>query len=605
MSKIDDMIKKLCPNGVEYKKLGEFAKRVKGTPITAAQMKQIASENGEIRIFAGGKTVVNAKEKDIPNANITRVPAVLVQSRGMIDFVYYDKPFTFKNEMWAYTFDNKVSTKFFYYVLKNNVNHFRSLTESMGAFPQIALPDTEKFSVPVPPLEIQEEIVRILDNFTDLTADLTAELTARRKQYEYYRDALLSFGKVPLTFGLNNEEVRWMTLGEIATDIFRGAGITRDQITQSGIPCVRYGEIYTTYGVHFDKCVSHTKLENIPSPKFFEHGDILFAITGESIEDIAKSTAYMGKEKCLAGGDIVVLKHKQNPKYLAYALSTTDAQKQKGAGKVKSKVVHSSVPAISELKIPVPSLALQEKIANVLDNFDAVCNDLNIGLPAEISLRKKQYEYYRDRILSFDTNVNNSIHGGGSLHDEIKLLQYVFGYAMVRLGDIATQFRGEYITQKNSKKGKIPVILGGLEPAYYIDKPNHYGEIIVVSRSGASAGFVSQWNEPIFITDGFGFEAKRDVVTHKFLYYSLKNKEIILNDMKRGAGVPHVSGEKLISVTFPIPSLSEQERIVAILDKFDALVNDLSQGIPAEIEARKKQYEYYRDKLLNFKSKVA
>ena len=108
-----------------------------------------------------------------------------------------------------------------------------------------------------------------------------------------------------------------------------------------------------------------------------------------------------------------MLKHKQNPKYLAYALSTTDAQKQKGAGKVKSKVVHSSVPAISELKIPVPSLAMQEKIANVLDNFDAVCNDLNIGLPAEIGLSKKLYEYFRDRILSFNTIVNNSIHGGG------------------------------------------------------------------------------------------------------------------------------------------------------------------------------------------------
>ncbi|WP_295097005.1 restriction endonuclease subunit S [uncultured Fibrobacter sp.] len=168
----------------------------------------------------------------------------------------------------------------------------------------------------------------------------------------------------------------------------------------------------------------------------------------------------------------------------------------------------------------------------------------------------------------------------------------------LKLGDIAKLFRGEYITQKNSKKGNIPVILGGLEPAYYIDKPNHQGEVIVVSRSGASAGFVSQWNEPIFITDGFGFEAKKDVVTHKFLYYSLKNKEKTLNDMKRGAGVPHVSGEKLIDVAFPIPSLAEQERIVAILDRFDTLVNDISQGIPAEIEARKKQYEYYRDRLL-------
>ena len=121
----------------------------------------------------------------------------------------------------------------------------------------------KKVKIPLPPIEVQKEIAHILDSFT--------ELTARRKQYEYYRDALLTFGQnsLSLTFGLNNEEVRWMTLGEIATDIFRGAGITRDQITQSGIPCVRYGEIYTTYGVHFDKCVSHTKLENIPSPKFF------------------------------------------------------------------------------------------------------------------------------------------------------------------------------------------------------------------------------------------------------------------------------------------------------------------------------------------------
>ncbi|MBQ3777237.1 MAG: restriction endonuclease subunit S [Fibrobacter sp.] len=409
MSKIDDLLKKHCPNGVEYKKIKEVFTRLKGTPITATRMKEIECAGGEIRIFAGGKTVIDAKEKDIPNANITRVPAVLVQSRGVIDFIYYEKPFTFKNEMWAYTSDNKISVKYLFHVLKNNSRHFRDAASGMGALPQISLSATEDFVIPVPPLEVQREIVQVLDSFTMLTA----ELTARKKQYEYYRDQLLSFNNVRggLTFA-NPESVRWMTLGEIATDIFRGAGITRDQITQSGIPCVRYGEIYTTYGVHFDKCVSHTKLENIPSPKFFEHGDILFAITGESIEDIAKSTAYMGKEKCLAGGDIVVLKHKQNPKYLAYALSTTDAQKQKGAGKVKSKVVHSSVPAISELKIPVPSLALQEKIANVLDNFDAVCNDLNIGLPAEISLRKKQYEYYRDRILSFDTNVNNSIHGG-------------------------------------------------------------------------------------------------------------------------------------------------------------------------------------------------
>ena len=189
-------------------------------------------------------------------------------------------------------------------------------------------------------------------------------------------------------------------LRDIATDIYRGSGITREQVTAEGIPCVRYGEIYTTYNIWFDECKSHTKIENVANPKYFEHGDILFAITGESVEDIAKSTAYVGNEKCLAGGDIVVLKHKQNPKYLSYVLSTRNAQQQKSKGKIKSKVVHSSVPAIEEIEIPLPDLDVQNRLVKILDNFDAICTDLNIGLPAEIEARQKQYEYYRDKLLS-------------------------------------------------------------------------------------------------------------------------------------------------------------------------------------------------------------
>ena len=190
-------------------------------------------------------------------------------------------------------------------------------------------------------------------------------------------------------------------MGEIATEIFRGFGITREQVTATGVPCVRYGEIYTTYGVYFDKCVSHTSIEKIANPKYFEHGDILFVITGEKVEDIAKSTAYIGNEKCLAGGDIVVLKHSQNPKYLSYVLATSDAVRQKTKGKVKSKVVHSSVPAIKEIEIPLPSLEEQERIVKILDRFYKLCNDLSEGLPAEIEARQKQYEYYRDKLLLF------------------------------------------------------------------------------------------------------------------------------------------------------------------------------------------------------------
>lgn len=127
---------------------------------------------------------------------------------------------------------------------------------------------------------------------------------------------------------------------------------------------------------------------------------------------------------------------------------------------------------------------------------------------------------------------------------------------------------------------------------------------MVIARSGVSAGYVSYWDEPIFVTDGFGYEGRPDIIRNKYLYYVLKNMETELNGMKRGAGVPHVSGEKLGNVSIPVPPLQEQDRLVAMIDRFDTLCSDLISGLPAEIEARRKQYEYYRDKLLTFKERV-
>ena len=412
MTKLEELINELCPDGVEYVKIKDYFIRLKGTSITAAKMKEIASNDGEIKVFAGGKTVINAYEKDIPKANITRVPAVLVQSRGVIDVVYYDNPFTFKNEMWAYTHNEQTTVKYLYYFLSTQVNKMRESASGMGSLPQISLKVTEEMQIPLPPLSIQSEIVHILDSFTLLTAELTAELTARQKQYAFYRDYLLDFSNEDVTKKIPDidcSNVEYKRLGDIATAIYRGAGIKRDEVTETGIPCVRYGEIYTTYNVTFNNCVSHTDEDKIQNKKYFEHGDVLFAITGESVEEIAKSCVYLGHDKCLAGGDIVVLKHNQNPKYMAYVLSTTNAQSQKSKGKVKSKVVHSSVPAISDIIIPIPPLAEQEKIANMIERFDHLCNDISNGLPAEIEARKKQYEYYRDSLLSFDDKACSHI----------------------------------------------------------------------------------------------------------------------------------------------------------------------------------------------------
>ena len=185
---------------VEWKKIKQVFRRIKGTSITATKMKEIQNDDGEIRVFAGGKTVVSAREIDIPNANITRVPSVLVQSRGVIDFVYFDKSFTFKNEMWAYTIDNKTTVKYLYYYLKNSTQYFRDAASGMGALPQISLPVTEDFVIPIPSISEQERIVEILDKFdvlvNDISTGLPAEIEARRKQYEYYRNQLLTFNNV-------------------------------------------------------------------------------------------------------------------------------------------------------------------------------------------------------------------------------------------------------------------------------------------------------------------------------------------------------------------------------------------------------------------------
>ena len=620
MTKLEELINELCPDGVEYVKIKDYFIRLKGTPITAAKMKEIASNDGEIKVFAGGKTVINAYEKDIPKANITRVPAVLVQSRGVIDVVYYDNPFTFKNEMWAYTHNEQTTVKYLYYFLSTQVNKMRESASGMGSLPQISLKVTEEMQIPLPPLSIQSEIVHILDSFTLLTAELTAELTARQKQYAFYRDYLLDFNNEDVTKKIPDidcSNVEYKRLGDIATAIYRGAGIKRDEVTETGIPCVRYGEIYTTYNVTFNDCVSHTDEDKIQNKKYFEHGDVLFAITGESVEEIAKSCVYLGHDKCLAGGDIVVLKHNQNPKYMAYVLSTTNAQSQKSKGKVKSKVVHSSVPAISDIIIPIPPLAEQEKIAKMIERFDHLCNDISNGLPAEIEARKKQYEYYRDTLLSFDDKACSQI---VKVERERELtrskaikwlsIQDLFN---LRNGYTPSKSKSEYWTN-----GTIPWFrMEDIRENGHIlnDSIQHITPIAVKGKlfpansiilaTSATIGEHALITVDSLANQRFTYLTVKNEYSNqlnmKYIYYYLFKIDEWCKNNLNVSSFASVDMDKFKKLKFPIPPLEEQERIVSILDRFDKLCNDISEGLPAEIEARQKQYEYYRDKLLTFK----
>ena len=610
MSKLDELLRELCPDGVEYKRIGDFAVCFPGaTPKTTHPEYW---ENGTIPWMSSGE--VNQEEVTFTEKKITpkgydetstkMVPVGTVvialagqgKTRGKVAITRI--PLCTNQSLCAIVVDETVISKYLFHYLRSQYARIREISSGDGTRGGLNLKMIKAYVVPVPPIEVQEEIVRILDSYTEkideLIQNLMTEITARKTQYNYYRDKLLKA----------ETNAHKYKLGEIAT-VTKLAGFEfTNYVTYS-----ENGNIIALRGLnvkngrldlHDVKYVDKSDFSKLERSKL-HIGDMLFTYVG-TVGQVAivdeEDKYYLAPNVALIRCDKEVLL----PQYMKYYFQTTQFwDKQIRRLLQSSSMQNIPMEKIRKFEIAVPPLDVQNRIVNVLDNFERICSDLNIGLPAEIEARQKQYEYYRDKLLTFAETGNTILSRAEQSRALIKLLQYVFGYAMLPLSEVANVFRGEYITKKNENAGNIPVILGGQEPAYYIDRANHIGEIVAVARSGASAGFVSYWNEPIFITDGFGYEAKKEVVAPRYLYYVLKNKEAELNGMKRGAGVPHVSGERLGEINLPVPPIEEQKRVVSILDRFDAICNDLTSGLPAETEARQKQYEHYRDKLLNFK----
>jgi type I restriction enzyme S subunit len=413
---LDRLIANHCPNGVDYVALSE---------VTEYSKSRIKASDLDSDNYVGVDNLLPEKQG--------KVASEYVPENGMfIKYVSGDvligniRPYLKKiwladriggtngDVLAVHITDARMTPRFLFYLLSSDDFFVYNVQHSKGAkMPRGNKNAIMQFKIPLPPREIQDEIVRILDQFTELTA----ELTARRKQYSYYRDGLLDFESdlydtskgqmrgnvalVKLVEKLCPNGVDIKTLEDIATNMFRGSGIKRDEVTDDGEPCVRYGEIYTDYGIHFDECISKTK----SGAKKFGHGAVLFAITGEKVEVIGKSTVYTGHKTCYAGGDIVVMEHEQNPKYLGYALATDNAQRQKSKGKIKSKVVHTNIPSLQKISIPLPPCEIQDEIVRILDQFSELVDDISKGLPAEIAARQRQYEYYRDKLLRFEERI--------------------------------------------------------------------------------------------------------------------------------------------------------------------------------------------------------
>ena len=390
MSRIDEMIKELCPNGIEYKKIGEIAEIARGVRVVRSQL----SEVGKYPVYQNSLTPMGYYDNKNCNANTAFV--IAAGAAGEIGYCYTD--FWAADDCYYFNCSSNLSSRYLFHVLLWKQSSIKSRVRR-ASIPRLSRVHIEQLIIPVPPLPIQEEIVRILDSFTKLEAELEAELEARRKQYEFYRNKLLSLKE--LKRSATEGGVKLVSLGEIGTFV-RGNGLQKKDFVDIGIGCIHYGQIYTYYGTHTDKTKSFVAPELAEHLCKVAHGDLIIACTSENIDDVCKSVTWLGDADIVTGGHACVFKHKQNPKYIAYYFQTEAFAIQKKKYARGAKVIDIKVDDIAKITIPLPSLDEQARVVSVLDKFDALVNDLTSGLPAEIATRRRQYEHYRERLLAFN-----------------------------------------------------------------------------------------------------------------------------------------------------------------------------------------------------------
>ncbi|GAA7600387.1 hypothetical protein JP0036_06900 [Helicobacter pylori] len=259
---------------------------------------------------------------------------------------------------------------------------------------------------------------------------------------------------------------------------------------------------------------------------------------------------------------------------------------------------------LKKITIPIPPLEIQQEIVKILDAF----TELNTELNTELKARKKQYEYYQNMLLDFnDANQNHkdATMSAKTYPKRLKTLLQTLapkGVEFRKLGEVCEIIRGKRVTKKEIlDRGKYPVVSGGIGFMGYLNEYNREENTITIAQYG-TAGFVNWQNQKFWANDVCFSVIPKETLINRYLYYVLTNMQNYLYSISNRSAIPYsISSNNIMQITIPIPPLEIQQEIVKILDQFSTLTTDLLAGIPAEIEARKKQYEYYREKLLSFK----
>ncbi len=390
-------------------------------------------------------------------------------------------------------------------------------------------------------------------------------------------------------------EVEWKPLGTLG-ELVRGNGLPKKDFTQTGVPAIHYGQIYTYYGLSTTSTISFVSPETAAALKKVRTGDVVITNTSENFEDVGTPLVYLGKEEAVTGGHATIFKPSKNilGMYFAYFTQTATFEKAKRIYAKGAKVIDVSANDLSKIQIAIPcpdnaekSLAIQAEIVRILDAFTS----LTAELTAELTARKKQYDYYRDQLLSF----------GGS-NAEWKALGEVAEYSKTRISCDQLD-KTNYIGVDNLLQNRT----GKVESNYVPTS----GKMTEYREEDILIGNIRPYLKKIWHADCVGGANGDVLVVHitdktlnaRYLYHVLADDKFFEYNMKhaKGAKMPRGNKSKIMEYKVPIPTNKvEQARIVNILDKFDALTTSLSEGLPREIELRQKQYEYYRDLLLSF-----
>ncbi|HHH9534782.1 TPA: restriction endonuclease subunit S [Pseudomonas aeruginosa] len=406
---------------------------------------------------------------------------------------------------------------------------------------------------------------------------------------------------------LDGAEVKWRALGALG-ELVRGNGLQKKEFTETGVPAIHYGEIYTYYGLSTIETKSFVSPELARQLKKVNKGDVVITNTSENIEDVGKALVYLGEPQAVTGGHATILKPRRIllGKYFAYFTQTNQFGSEKRKYAKGTKVIDVSATDMAKISIPIPcpdnpekSLEIQTEIVRILDAFAKLTAELIAELTAELTARKKQYNHYRDQLLSFeDAEVEwktlgeaASIQRGASPRPIAKFItDDENGVPWIRIGDTSPGSKfvtktAQKITREGAKSSRI------LKKGDFImSNSMSFGRPYILSINGAiHDGWVS--------INEFGEKLNSDYLYH---YLSSDKVQNYWAGKINSGSVSNLNADIIKSLPIPVPSVSRQVEIAAILDKFDALTQSLTEGLPREIELRQKQYEHYRDLLLSF-----